>query len=131
MNRMEQRNHSVARSTSPASPNTTSPHAPAPLSATILNIRIDRLTLGGLTQAAPKAVIASMQRHLLDLTRDQPYFDWGSLRALNDLHAPFKLDGGELPSNASSEQVGSQLAQSILRKISSAERRERIQDRSP
>ncbi len=87
------------------------------------NIRFDieRLTLEGLPRANQKNVIAAMQQRLTDLAGESPQLNWSTLQA------PYRIDGGEISSEATSEDIGSHLATQIMRGLSHANDRSRTQ----
>lgn len=91
-------------------------------SRTNLHFHIDRLTLTGLPRINKESVIDAMQRKLSSLATQIHDLNW------NQISAPLKIDGGEVPFDATSEQIGSHLAMKIMRHI---ERAGTSHDRSP
>ncbi len=99
------------------------PIRPSQNSQRTTNIRfhIERVTLEGLPRANQKNVIAAMQQKLTDLATESPQLNWSKLQA------PFRIDGGEISSEATSEDIGSHLATQIMRGLSDANNRSRTQ----
>ena len=80
-----------------------------------LHFHIDRLTLTGLPRINQESVVDAMQKRLSSLAKQMPTLNW------SQLSAPFKIDGGEVSFDATSEQIGNHLAKQIMRHIAAAE----------
>ena len=82
---------------------------------TNLHFHIDRLTLAGLPRINQDGVVDAMQRRLTTLVTEMSYLNW------SQISAPIKINGGEISSDATSEQLGTHLANEIMRHIARAE----------
>lgn len=80
-------------------------------SHTNLNFHIGRLTLTGLSRINQERVVEAVQRKLSVLATQMPDFNW------NQIGAPLKINGGEISSDATSEQLGDHLATQIMQHI--------------
>ena len=78
---------------------------------TNLNFHIGRLTLTGLSRINQESVVEAMQRKLSVLATQMPDFNW------NQILAPLKINGGEISSDATSEQLGDHLATQIMQHL--------------
>jgi hypothetical protein len=76
-----------------------------------LNFHIGRLTLTGLSQINQQSVVDAMQRRLSALAMQMPDLNW------SHISSPFKINGGEISSDATSQQVGDHLAKQIMQHI--------------
>jgi hypothetical protein len=84
---------------------------------TNLHFHIDRLTLAGLPRINQDGVVDAMQRRLTTLVTEMSYLNW------SQISAPIKINGGEISSDTTSEQLGAHLANEIMRHIARAETR--------
>jgi len=80
-------------------------------SHTNLNFHIDCLTLTGLSRINQESVVEAMQRKLSVLATQMSDFNW------NQIVAPLKINGGEISSDATSEQLGDHLATQIMQHL--------------
>ena len=88
-----------------------------PSSENIVNLHIDRLTLSGLTHADPKAVAASLRRSLIRLTRERTDLNWSNLQHSDTGGRSGKAVNAVIRADASPDQIGLLLAQTILRRV--------------
>ncbi len=105
-------------------PNTNQAHrsGKASSSQTNLNFHIGRLTLTGLSRIDQESVVNAMRRRLSALATQMPTLNW------SHVSASLRIDGGEISSDATSEQLGNHLANHIMRHIEHARS---AQDQSP
>ena len=80
-------------------------------SHTNLNFHIGRLILTGLPRINQESVVEAMQRRLSVLATQMPDFNW------NQILIPLKINGGEISSDATSEQLGDHLATQIMQHL--------------